>query len=181
MAAQPGRYDAAQRELAYREWRNCGQNMAETLRRLDREHDWPLAKQTLQDWRDTLGWVERAAADEAEAKRRDRAEKTDRLAMVASLDLQIARYQEAFSAQHAEGETADPRAVAAWSNLLRLRLDLIRDVDAGAGLDRGDIAAQVVDWLSTWTAETRADLAPMLAELLQAAAGPLAEAFAGRA
>lgn len=178
MAAQPGRYDAAQRELAYREWRDAGQNMAETLRRLDREHDWPLSKQTLQDWRDQLGWIERAAADQAEAKRRDRAEKTDRLAMVASLDLQIARYQEAFSAQHASGETADPRAVSAWSNLLRLRLDLIRDVDSGAGLDRADLAAEALEWLSTWVAERLPQHGAVLSEILTAAAGPLAEHFA---
>ena len=35
MAAQPGRYEAAQRELAYRVWRAAGQNLAEALRRLE--------------------------------------------------------------------------------------------------------------------------------------------------
>jgi hypothetical protein len=173
--APSGRYEAAERELAYRVWRQAGGSMAETLRVLDAEHDWPLSRQTLFDWRGSLGWEARRAAEEAEERRRQRAAATDRLAMLAGLDLQIERYAEAFGVAGASGEMPDPRAVSAYAGLMRLRLELARDMDAGAGLDRGDIVAAALEWLSAWVAERMPQHAEALREVLAAAAGPLAE------
>lgn len=177
MASQPGRYDAAQRELAYRVWRAAGQNMAETLRRLDTEHDWPLAKQTLQDWRDGLGWVARAAADDAEERRRERTERADRTAMLSGLDVQIARYEEAFSRQAGEGEILDPRAVGAYANLLRLRLSTLRDIESGAGLSKLDLAMEALRTVSELVREDYPQHAPAWLEMLEPAGQRLAELY----
>ncbi|WP_295441520.1 hypothetical protein [uncultured Thiodictyon sp.] len=174
MAAQPGRYKASQRELAYRVWRAAGQNLAETLRVLDAEYEWPLAKQTIADWRDQLGWVARAAADDAEERRRTRAAQTDRTAMLAGIDEQIGRYEGAFRAAAAAGQAPDPRSMAAYANLMRLRLVLARDLDAGAGLNRGDLVAEALEWLAQWVSEHLPERTEALAAVLSAAAGPLA-------
>jgi hypothetical protein len=138
------RYEASQREQAYRVWRASGQNMAETLRRLDRDHDWPLAKQTLADWRDQAKWVERAAADDAEDRRRERAAQADTLTVLASLERHREQYERYFAALAASGEV-DPKATQAYSNLLRVLLaiksgiaaDVQRETEqAGAGVPK---------------------------------------------
>jgi hypothetical protein len=116
-----GRYEASQREAAYRVWRAAGQSLAETLRRLDRDHDWPLAKQTLADWRDEAGWVARAAADDAEDHRRERATQADTLTVLAALELHREQYERYFAGLAATGEV-DPKATQAYSNLLRVLL-----------------------------------------------------------
>jgi hypothetical protein len=171
--AHSGRYEAAERELAYRVWVEAAGNMAEALRVLDREHDWPLARQTLFDWRDGFGWEARRAAETAERQRRERAAATDRLTMLAGLDLQVERYAEQFAACAAAGD------MGAYASLLRLRLELARDMDAGAGLDRADVVAGAMEWLSGWVAEAMPQHAAALHEVLTTAAGPLAEHVSG--
>lgn len=115
------RYEAEQRDLAYQVWRANGQNMAKTLRALNTEHEWPLARQTLFDWRDGANWPARAAADDAEAARRQRAEKSDTLAVLGSLELHREHYERYFASIAAAGEV-DPKATQAYANLLRVIL-----------------------------------------------------------
>lgn len=154
--------------------------MAATLRTLDTEHDWPLSRQTLFDWRDQEGWDARRAAEEADAKRRERAQKLDRSAMLAGIDLQLERYERAFREADAANCAPNPKLTSAYANLARLRLDTLRDIEGGAGVDRGDLVAEAVEWLSTWTAEHVPEHAQALHVILSAAAGPLAEHVAGQ-
>lgn len=177
MAAQPMRYEAAQRELAYRVWRASGQNMAETLRRLEAEHDWPLGRQTLFTWRDGAGWPARAAAEDAEAAARTRAASLDRAATLASLDMQIGRYEAAFAAADAAGELPDARSMGAYANLLRLRLATMRDVEGGAGLSRLDLAMEVLQAVSDLVREHFPQHAAAWLEMLEPAGARLAERF----
>lgn len=177
MAAQPGRYEAAQRELAYRVWRAAAQNQTETLRVLDRDHDWPLAKQTLADWRDSQGWVQRAAADDAEDARRTRAASLDRAASLASLDLQIERYERVFAAQAAADEVPDPRSMGAFANLMRLRLMTQRELEGGAGLDRLGLAMEVLRAVSELVRTEFPQHAPAWLELLEPAGRRVAETY----
>lgn len=133
-------YDAAERELAYQVWRTASGNMTETLRLLDREHDLPIARQTLFTWRDEGGWVARGAADDAEARRRERAAKSDTLTVLASLEVHREHYERYFASLAATGEV-DPKATSAYSNLLRVILaikqglsaDLRRETEAEEG------------------------------------------------
>lgn len=177
MSQQPARYEAGQRELAYRVWRAAGQNLAETLRQLDAEHDWPLAKQTLADWRDAGGWVARAAADDAEAAARERAARLDRAASLASLDTQIGRYESAFAAQAAAGEAPDPRAMGAYANLMRLRLMTQREMEGGAGLSRLDLAMDVLRTVSDLVRTDYPAHAVAWLEILEPAGARLAEVY----
>ena len=171
------RYQNSERELAYRVWRQCGGNLAETLRLLDRQHDWPLAKQTLADWRDEYGWEARRAADEADAARRKRAESLDRSSMLAGLDVQIEAYESAFGVARSAGEVPDPRAVGAYASLLRLRLSTLREIESGAGLSKLDLA---MDCLRTISDLVRADYPQHAAawlELLEPAGQRMAELY----
>ena len=172
-------YGAEDRALAYRIWYESNRNVVAALRRLETEYGWPLSRGSMLKWSAEEAWGARADGQDAEDRRRARAERVDRLTMLAGLDLQIQRYESVFAGLGPD-DMPDPRSVSAYTGLVRLRLDLVRDVDAGAGLDRGDIAAQAVEWLANWTATHRADLAPMLSELLTVAAVPLADAFSGR-
>lgn len=174
MAAQPARYDAQQRELAYRVWKESAQNMAETLRRLDKDYEWPLAKQTLQDWRDGGGWVARAAAEEQEERRRERAAALDRMTMLGNLDLAIERYQDAITAMSASGEIPDPRAVAAWANLMRLRLSTLKDIESGAGLSKLDLAMDTLHAVSDMVREEYPQHSAAWLELIEPAGRRLA-------
>jgi len=172
-----GRYEASQRELAYRVWVAADGGMAETLRVLDAEHEWPLAKQTLLDWRETYGWQQRRAAEVAEARRRDRAQATDRLAMLAGLDLQIERYEGLFAAGAAAGEMPDARAVSAYAGLMRLRRDLARDLDAGEGVQRLELAMEVLTTIGQLVRERYPQHAGAWLELLEPAGSALADRF----
>ena len=173
----PARYAQHERELAYRVWRQAGANMAETLRVLDNEHDWPLSRQTLFDWRDQLGWPARAAAEEAEAARRQRSEQLDRSAMLAGIDLQLQRYEEAFGADAAAGRAPDPRGISAYANLARLRLSTLRDIEGGAGVDRLELAMEVLQAVGELVRERYPHHAAAWLELLEPAGERLAERY----
>jgi len=63
-------YIAANHELAYRLWRENGQNLDLTARKLRQHPDgFPATRQTLADWRDLYNWKETAARAEAEEHR----------------------------------------------------------------------------------------------------------------
>jgi len=173
----PARYDREQHELAYRVWRQAAGNMSETLRRLDEDHDWPLSRQTLFDWRANMGWPARAAAEEAEAVRRQRAEQLDRSAMLAGIDLQLERYEEAFARAAAAGEEPDPRGISAYANLARLRLSTLRDIETGAGADRLELAMDVLREVGDLVRQEYPQHAAAWLEILEPAGARLAERF----
>lgn len=168
-------YDAEQRALAFRVWREVGRNAAEALRRLEAEYGWPLSRQTLFSWMGEDGWGARADGLDAEDARRERAEQVDRTAMLAALELQRLRYEEYF-AMCAAKDAVDPKATSAYAALVRVILSVKDQLDAGAGLDPLAIAGDVLADLSDYVR----DQAPEHAEALAAVLAPFAERLAER-
>jgi len=169
-------YDAKRRALAFRVWRQSNQNESETLRRLESEHEWPLSRQTLYDWRDAEGWVQRAAALDAEEAQRARAQQLDRAGVLASLEVQRQRYEVYFS-ELASSNEVDPKATGAYANLARVILSIKRDMDEGAGLNRLELAMEVVQGLSQFIAEHHAEQAGHWLEILEPFGAELAERY----
>lgn len=58
------------RELAYKIWRERGQNMSETERVMNNEHGFRISRQSLIKWCEKYDWQGRAARAEAEEKER---------------------------------------------------------------------------------------------------------------
>lgn len=169
-------YDAKRRALAFRVWREANQNESEALRRLESEHEWPLSRQTLYDWRDAEGWIARAAALDIEERQRARAEQLDRASVLASLEMQRQRYEDYF-AELAATNAVDPKATGAYANLARVILSIKRDMDEGAGLNRLELAMEVVQGLSQFIAEKRPDQAAAWLEILEPFGEELAERY----
>jgi hypothetical protein len=170
----PTRYDAEERDRAYRAWRESEYNVAKTLRRLVQEEEWPLSRQTLFEWRDQYHWLERAAAEDAEAERRTRAEQTDRLGILSALEMQRHRYDTYFATLAAGGEV-DPKATAAYTGLARVILEIKGQIDAGAGVDRATLAGDVLGELTDYVSATHPEHAEVLGQLLPGFAAHLAK------
>jgi len=171
-------YDAKRRALAFRIWRESNQNESETLRRLRAEYEWPLSRQTLYDWREGEGWVARAAALEAGEAQRKRAEALDRASVLASLELQRQRYEDYFGTLAASGGV-DTKATGAYANLARVILSIQREMDEGAGLNRLEVAMEVVQALSQYLAEHYAEKAGEWLEILEPFGVELAQRYGG--
>lgn len=136
-------YDADRRQLAYRVWRESNRNLSEALRRLDAEHGWPLSRNTLTGWVEAEQWHERADREDKAAQREAAASAMSRETILADLAKQKERYEVHLQRVAMEGEV-DNAATAAYAQLLRVILQVQKDIDAGAGIDRVDLAADVV-------------------------------------
>jgi hypothetical protein len=108
------------RELAYNTWRDCGQNLSETERRLSRDHGLPVSRQTLTDWCTKYDWKERAARVEIEASRQQTG--TDDQTFLAALLAQKERYEKYFESL-ALGQV-DNQATFAYSRLLKSLVEI---------------------------------------------------------
>ncbi|MBF0589393.1 MAG: DUF1804 family protein [Magnetococcales bacterium] len=62
-------YTPARRDLAFRVWREAGQNASEALRRLKSEHQWSLSRSTLLQWVEKYNWISRSAQAAVEEQR----------------------------------------------------------------------------------------------------------------
>jgi len=82
------------RDLAYRVWVQCGQNFSETERKLKRDCELPVTRQTLMAWAEKYGWKGRAARTEAEMQNQQTAIMEG--ALVAALARQKERYEKYF-------------------------------------------------------------------------------------
>ena len=109
-------------ERAYQVWRECGQNITETARRLKRDHDYEISRQSLTEWRKKYGWEERAAREENDAQNRQEASSDD--SMLSVLLTQKKKYEDYFETL-ALG-AVDNQAFHAYNNILKMLLD-IRD------------------------------------------------------
>lgn len=54
------------REMAFKVWRETGQNLVKTVKALSQDHGYDISRQSLAKWRDDFNWERRAAAMEAE-------------------------------------------------------------------------------------------------------------------
>jgi len=108
------------RETAYRTWCECGQNLSETERRLNRDCGLPVSRQTLTEWRDKYDWPGRAARAEAAVAIQDAA--TNPQSFLSALLEQKERYEEYFKTLPIG--KIDNQALFAYSNILKTLVDL---------------------------------------------------------
>ncbi len=171
-------YTPERHALAFRVWRESHQNESETLRRLRKEYDWPLSRQTLYDWRDEESWIARATALEAEEARTKRAQMLDRAGILADLTLQKERYESYFADLSAKTPPeVDTKATQAYSNLARVILQIKSQMEDGAGLDKLALALEVMRHLGDFVRDDHPEHAQALLEVLEPFGERLADLY----
>lgn len=142
------------RELAFRVWRECGQSATATLKKLAQEYGWPnLQRATLYDWISQHDWNGRAARMQAEEDRAEVAKLLGREKILADLDAQKRRYEQYFVVLEGKG-TIDNGAVSSYANLCKTMMQLQDKIESGAGLDKLQLALDVVRQQSKFVRET---------------------------
>ncbi len=139
-------YLAQNRELSYRVWRECGQNIELTLRTLKEKHGLPVTKPTIYGWIEKYNWKDRAARAENEERKATDAVVSDEARMVLDLEKQKTKYERYFDSL---GEAAtDTQAMYAYTNLVKTIIDVKTRIGAyKAGLFL-DFMRDLIDWLS---------------------------------
>ncbi len=108
------------RELAYQTWRECGQNLSETHRKMNGELGYVISRQTLHEWKTKYDWEGRAARAEAEEKHL--AEATSDQSLLLTLLKQKKKYEEYFDSL--ELGKVDNQAVYGYNSILKMILDI---------------------------------------------------------
>jgi len=115
-------YIAETRELSFRTWRECGQNIELTIKTMKDRHDVPITKPTLYAWMEKFNWKERATRAEVEEQRVSDAIVTDEGKILADLEKQRQKYERYFNSL---GEMAiDPQATYAYNSLAKTIADI---------------------------------------------------------
>lgn len=140
-------YMAENRELAYRRWRECGQNCEATLRTLKDTDGLPVTKPTLYEWIEKYNWKERAARAEAEEQRvKDAVVISDEAMIIADLEKQKGKYERFF--ETLADCSMDNQAMYAYTNLVKTIVDIKARIAAyKADLFVGFLR-DLIEWLS---------------------------------
>jgi hypothetical protein len=171
------RYEQRVRELAFRVWRECGQNWSETERRLRNEHDLrKLTRERLYDWAKADNWQERAARLEHEEQRQEFAKLLGREAVLADLMRQKRAYEDYFEVCAASTKVDNP-AVTAYTNLCKTILALQDRIDSGAGKSNLQIGMDVVKHMSRFVRESYPQHAAAFLEILEPFGDKLVEIY----
>jgi len=115
-----GRVPVETRKLAYQTWRECGQNLSETHRKMNGELGYVISRQTLHEWKTKYDWEGRAARAEAEEKHL--ADATSDEALLLVLLKQKKKYEEYFDSL--ELGKVDNQAVYGYNSILKMILDI---------------------------------------------------------
>jgi hypothetical protein len=138
-------YQAEAREDAYKTWRTCGQNFAETKRALDRK-GYFITVPTLIDWAEKYEWKERAARAEAEEGEMKKALADHDTSVLVDLMGVKTRYDKYFKAL-GEGRI-DNQAMFAYTGIIKS----IADVKVKTGSYKAalfiDFMRDLIEWLS---------------------------------
>jgi len=141
------------RELAFRVWRECGQSATATLRKLAQEYDWPnLTRGALYDWISQHDWNGRAARLQAEEERAEIAKLMGREKILADLTTRKGSYERYLEKIEADGGV-DNAATTAYANLCKTIMQLQDKIESGAGLDRLQLAMDVLRQQSKFVRE----------------------------
>lgn len=108
------------RELAYKVYRECGQNISETVRVMNSKHGYAVSRQSVTEWSKKYDWEARAARAEAEEK--EQAEATSDEALLTVLLTQKKKYETYFESL-AVG-SVDNQAIYAYNSILKTLLDI---------------------------------------------------------
>lgn len=174
--AERTRYEQATRDLAFRVWRECGQNWTETERRLRNEHDLrKLTRQRLYDWAAADGWQDRAARLQVEEERAELAKMLGREAILADLMKQKRSY-EAYLDGLPAGKM-DNAARQAYAQLCKTIMQVQDKVESGAGRSNLQLAGDVVRQLSGFVREQYPQHAAAFLEILEPFGDRLVEIY----
>ncbi len=138
-------YQTETREDAYRAWRECGQNIEQTLKRLKKK-GYSISKPTLYDWVEKYGWKERAARTEAEEKKATDTAASAETEAILCLDKIKKRYETYFDTL-GEGKV-DNVAAPNYVNTVKA----IAEIKMKAGAHKAslflDFMRDLIEWLS---------------------------------
>lgn len=138
---------AETKELAYKVWREHGQNLSETERVLNGELGYVISRQSLHAWKTEYDWENRAARAEAQARQMAKDSAGDSL--LAYSIKQKQKYEDYF-----EGlpiGKIDNNAVYAYNSILKTILDIREKTDAV--LSTGKAEGQGIDNVTIRTPE----------------------------
>jgi len=139
-------YLAENRELAYRTWRECGQNIELALRTLKEKHGLSITKPTIYGWIDKFNWKDRAARAETEERKANDVVVSDEARMVLDLEKQKGKYERYFDSL---GEAAtDTQAMYAYTNLVKTIIDVKTRIGAYRASLFLEFLRDMIDWLS---------------------------------
>lgn len=138
-------YRTETREDAYKTWRECGQNFAETKRALDKK-GYFISVPTLTDWAAKYEWKERSARAEAEAQEMKAALTNRESKAILDLEKIKTRYEKYFETL---GEAKiDNQAMFAYTGIIKS----IEDVKAKTMVYKAslfiDFMKDLIEWLS---------------------------------
>jgi hypothetical protein len=123
---------AESRELAFTCFRKCGGNVEATLRELEKE-GLKLSKPTLYEWIEKFNFKERLKNCDAEKERIDDIRASFEKKMFGKLIKQLEKYETYFDAN----PDLDNQATYAYTNLLKVVVELSRKISASEGLPGG--------------------------------------------
>jgi hypothetical protein len=159
-------YEPKVKELAFRIWRETGQNWTDTIRRLSGEYGYTkLKRQTLYDWAQAHDWQDRAARLQSEEERAEISKLLGRERILADLDAQKRRYEDYLNSL--DRGKIDNAAVTAYANLLKVMEGMQSKIEAGAGLNKLQLAMDVMRNLSGFVRESYPQHAAAFLEILE--------------
>ncbi len=122
------RFDDQSKQKAYNLWRKWGHNIEATVREMGKEGV-PVTRQTIYLWMHRYRWKERAAgADNAERVARGGPDREGNTDLVASLEVQKAKYDRFFQSLGEEG--IDVQATYAYTTLIKAIADARKKASA---------------------------------------------------
>ncbi len=144
--AGKGSYIAENRELAFKTWRECGENIELTIRTLKDKHALPVTKPTLYAWMEKFGWKERATRAQVEEQHAQDAVVSSEGKILTDLERQRQKYERYFDSL---GERAvDPNATYAYNSLTKTIVDIKTKTAAYKATLFLDFYRDLIEWLS---------------------------------
>src|SRR5574343_194080 len=133
--------------MAYRVWRECGQNVEQTLRRLRKSPDgFPLSKPTLIEWREKYDWIARAARAEAEEQRANDAVVGAEGKAITALEKIQQNYETYFETL---GTTkVDNQAMFAYTGVVKSIMEIKMKAGAYKAAVFIEVMKDLIEWLS---------------------------------
>lgn len=169
-------YDAKTRELAFRLWRESGQNVSAAIRALQTEYGYTkLQRQTLCDWMQEGKWQDRAARLQAEEDRAEMQKLLGRERILADLDAQKRRYESYLDAL--PPTQVDNAATTAYANLCKVIMSMQDKIESGAGLSKLDLAKDMLAQQFAFVRKTYPQHVAAFMEIMEPFADKLVELY----
>ena len=164
-------YQADTREDAYKTWRECGQNVEQTIRSLSKK-GYFITKPTLYDWIEKYSWKDRAARAEAEEQKGKEAMGNHDAKAITSLDAVRERYEKYFATLG--DNVVDNQAMFAYTGIIKS----ISEIKAKTGALKSSLflgfMRDLIDYLSKNDPDSVAAIEKNFDDFIQYAKGKYA-------